>query len=1383
MKRTLPLFFLLVTCSVVIAQNVTIQKILPGTLGKEILRQVDNLSDVESLIVLSGTLGDNDFELLQNTMPNLKHLDLGGISNTTLATTLGPKPLLESLILPQHLTYLPPLGNIPSIKELDIPASVVRIGKEVLGNQESFTGFNGYFHKQLRQLILHEGLKVIDDGAFNNCDSLRQIVLPSTLIKATNAFPGCDSLKDVTCLAPVPPLLANIERYSQWNYDKQAYEITKRYEDGEGLFRCYRGDETTDRKMYGRVLTIPSTGNYVLERGWDHFQSFRNYDGEPAKNYRVAFNYSLIGDDIPTNKPNLTLAHGFLKNPDIPTQNDLVYAGKMLLRSSQTLSLGTYIHETDQDETALLSTSTSGNFLATRDDVWPSLYTDGPMRADSVKVSMRFTQWSTSHGYWAFTSLPFDAKISDMHITGGKSVQWAIRKYAGQKRANAQFDEVWVKQTNDSTLHAGEGFIISVTFDWEKCDGATLVFTAQNNATKNRIFTNQDVQIPLQQYAAQADCDRSWNLVGNPYPCFYSTKYFLPGVPFTVYDKKTQRYRTYSPIDDDYVLNPFESFFIQRPLGYEKLDMPQYGRFQSIEEYEAFMKELDASSSNSRRRAPSHNLHPDRKVFNLQLLRKNELIDRTRLVINPDATANYEIGVDATKFQEIDNNHTILYIIGSDATHYAISEQCLNEGEQVKLGAYFAEEGEYSIIADSSLVLTDFKTGITTLLNQPYHFTAPTGVCDNRFVIARAASRAAGYQNGNVTADDVQYRLDYNGQAYITSIDAQKETVEIPAFVTYNGMRYRVSSFSMSALRDGNSGARNTAVRHLILPSTITQINDSYISDDDALESITLYALFPPENYFKIYDNYEKYHTFKLYVPRAVVDDYKTTKGWWELQNILPAETDADIIAVEQGYITYDDSNRPTNTPQLLLYDDAYHHHGGHIEVKGSQTLALKNFESNITISSIVNATDLRNANDDFCSSLINTTAITAQNLAVNLTGQHGMRSDWYYLCLPYALRPNDMTATLPFVTSLLRYDSQSRAAGNAQSTNSYNASGNWKEVGANDIIPAGEGFILSYITTTPQYSNYYDFQLKLPAQTVTNDMFAQQRTITLKDYPATNVEDRGWNLVGNTFPAYYQMSASDIKVPYMVYGKDTEFETSDYYTKHYYTYTRDDDDMLLKPFQAFFVQYNDVQPTINMPASGRYHSYPQFLASQPSGSQALRRAAEENRQLFDIHVIGDGQHDRTRIVLNERAQIAFEPTCDAPKLMSQGMSMLYTLEDDKLLSINERPTPAEGITLCLDVAIEGDYTLSLGKHTGTGILLKDLATGTTTPLDEAAYNFHSATGTRHFLVSFANSTTAIPSVSTPTKRLPIYNLQGQKVDGVLKPGIYIKDGKKIIMK
>lgn len=1374
------------------AQKVTVQKVRPGELGKQILQQVENLRDVESLIIESGTLGEVDFELLQNTMPNVRHLDLGGISNTLLAVgnpnrpqelltfTLGKKPLLETLILPQHLIYLPPLGDIPSVKSLDVPASVVRIGGNVLGNQSSFTGFDGYFYKQLRHLTLHEGLQVMDDGAFADCDSLRQIVLPSTLIKATNAFSGCDSLKDVICLAPVPPLLANITRYSQWNYDKQAYEITKQYEDGEGLFRYYRGSEELDKQMSGRILTVPSTGTYEFERGWDHFQTVRNYEDELTKNYRVAFTYSLIGKDIPSHKPNLTLAHGYFENPSFSSENDLVFAGKMLLRSGQTLSLGTYTHETDQDETALFYKSNSNSFRVMRDDIWPSLYTDGPMRADSVKVSMRFTQWSTSHAYWAFTSLPFDAKISDIRIAEGKSVQWAIRKYAGQKRANAQFDEVWEKQTSDNILHAGEGFIISVTFDWEQCDGATLVFTALNNANKNRIFTSQDVQIPLQQYAAQADCDRSWNLVGNPYPCFYSTKYFLPGAPFTVYDKQAQCYRTYSPIDDDYVLNPFESFFIQRPLGYEQLDIPQYGRFLSIEEYEVFMKELNETAT-TRRRAPSFNLHPDRKVYNLQLLRENELIDRTRLVVNPEASAAYEAGVDATKFKEIDNNHTIFYIVGSDATHFAISEQCLADGEQVNLGAYFAEDGEYIISADAPLVLTDRETDTTILLSQPYRFIAKAGVCNTRFAITRVSSQTSGYQSGEVTVDDIVYRLDYYGKASVLQIKAQKETVEIPAFISYEGMQYRVYSFDMSALQGNYGSEPNSAVRHLILPSTITSMS-GYVNDGDALESMTLYALVPPDNSIRIYENNEKYHSFRLYVPRAVVTDYKTTKDWWDLKTILPAETEADIIAVEQGFITYDDSNLPTNTPQLLFYDDASSHHGGHIEVTGNKPLSLKSFEANVTISSIVDANSLRNADDEFCSSFINTTPVTAQHLAVTLTGQDGQRSNWYYLCLPYPLRPSDITGTLPFVTSIHRYDSEARANGNTQANN-YEP-GNWKDVGAKDIIPAGEGFILTYATGRPQYNSHYDFQLTLPAQTVTNDIFAQQRSITLKDYPATKVEDRGWNFVGNTFPAYYQMSASDIKVPYMVYGRDFEFEKDGgNYADHYYAYTRDDDDMLLKPFQAFFVQYSAVQSVINMPASGRYHSYPQFLSSQPAASQALRHAAEENRQLFDIHLTGDGQHDRTRIVLNDKAKTTFEPACDAPKLMSQGMAMLYTVEDDKQLSINERPAPAESITLCLDIAIEGDYILSLGKHTGKGIYLKDVSTGTVTPLNEATYNFHATVGTHRFLVSFANGATAIQSTATATQSSPIYNLQGQKVDGALKPGIYIKDGKKIIMK
>ncbi|MBP5718873.1 MAG: hypothetical protein J6X53_07830 [Abditibacteriota bacterium] len=58
-------------------------------------------------------------------------------------------------------------------------------------------------------------------------------------------------------------------------------------------------------------------------------------------------------------------------------------------------------------------------------------------------------------------------------------------------------------------------------------------------------------------------------------------------------------------------------------------------------------------------------------------------------------------------------------------------------------------------------------------------------------------------------------------------------------------------------------------------------------------------------------------------------------------------------------------------------------------------------------------------------------------------------------------------------------------------------------------------------------------------------------------------VEDRGWNLVGNTFPAYYRMADSDLGMPYMVWGtddkeyKNAERKTWEFIRDHVVTKTR----------------------------------------------------------------------------------------------------------------------------------------------------------------------------------------------------------------------------------
>ena len=220
-------------------------------------------------------------------------------------------------------------------------------------------------------------------------------------------------------------------------------------------------------------------------------------------------------------------------------------------------------------------------------------------------------------------------------------------------------------------------------------------------------------------------------------------------------------YKTFSPIDDDYILSPFQGFFVQRPLGHDALNFPEYGRFATVNEYEDFMGELmgepDLSRESSsaprqigRRRAaaprPPVGTMENRRVINLVLQDADGIqLDRTRLVGNPDAAVAYEVACDATKFPDLTGNSTLLYIIGTDKTHYAISEQPFVEGDEVSVGAKFPTAGTYTLQAnfktaypdlDGKVMLIDYETGTTQPATEPYTFTTQAGEITTRFVLS-----------------------------------------------------------------------------------------------------------------------------------------------------------------------------------------------------------------------------------------------------------------------------------------------------------------------------------------------------------------------------------------------------------------------------------------------------------------------------------------------------------------------------------------------------------------------------------------------------------------------------------------------------------------------
>ena len=707
----------------------------------------------------------------------------------------------------------------------------------------------------LVEVTIPEGVEIIEANAFSSCYNLSKVTLPSTLIRAKGAFSSCSNLKDVTCLSIVPPslkaepsyLTVNLTQYSSYDAVLDAIQ----WDNGYGTCSWFVYDETDiDQKIleiiqlikqdptwgavktpnlkftsfnYGlynystrkdytvrdnvwpyddvvylnymmrdHTLTHPACTPYEMETGWNHFPAFKTLDQPLPTKVRVGTDYTLRSNPF-TNKPDLTLA--------VSMDNDqsVYYAGHMSALDGS-FSFGTFNLEQDAWENNNRILKTSAIYAPYIDRTFPTLYTEAPMRADVVKTTWRLNYDIYRQGRggavvgWIFASLPFDCRLSDLRASeGGTNLQWVIYKHSGQMRADAKFNDVWVKQTTDSILHAGEGFIFACGWNNWADPTVAIEFPAINNANKNRLFTTEDVSIPLHQYPASAESNRSWNFIGNPYPCFYSTKYFEPSMPFVVYQKTWNPagsyymgYKTYSPVDDDYLLSPFQAFFVQRPLGAEALNFPEYGRFVTVDEYEDLMGQLIdvpgwyqgaepsevAQHRVGRRKVaaprPPVGTMENRRVINLLLQdAEGTELDRTRLVGNPDASIDYESVCDATKFPDLTDSSTLLYIIDADDTHYAISEQPFAEGDEVSLGAKFPTAGTYTLQAnfkafypdlDGKVMLIDYETGTIQPATEPYTFTAQAGETTTRFALS--------YGNEATGVSSVATSSQHSGQTY-----------------------------------------------------------------------------------------------------------------------------------------------------------------------------------------------------------------------------------------------------------------------------------------------------------------------------------------------------------------------------------------------------------------------------------------------------------------------------------------------------------------------------------------------------------------------------------------------------------------------------------------
>lgn len=703
-----------------------------------------NLRSVVTLKV-KGSINSYDIMVMRNKMDNLHYLDLADAdvkSNTynyytgysTQDDILGPHSFadldkLMTVKLPKSVKYIDlAFNNCRQLRSVEMPENLICVGDTadwnwnkdggafgnctnleeiIFHNCEKIGGKAFYQCNSLQEITLPKNLKHIGSYAFNYCNQLKDIILPNEVETiGEHAFEFCYNLSSVQ----FPPSLKRIEAnafyccisLSSINLpgltsisnntfygcsDLTEVKLPSTLERiGDNAFSyCFNLnkvytytvlpiniDQNTFTNFKATTLYVPtqSYDNYYWSTQWGQFKEIKEFD-EP-------YTYIYLDNEF-------TLEKRFEGTPDIDIKNNgaLTVNGK------------------DNQNAGEVTVKGDGNSSA------GTLITDGNLDAKKLRFDI-----TVNANQWYFFSFPFDINLADIKTPG----KYVFRKYNGSLRAD-QGTGGWVDLASDeTTLKQGVGYI----FQTAQGGNLTLRVTKEKFG---KLDANNIVK-DLSSYPSADEQNASWNFIGNPQISYMDAASLGYDAPITYWNGNS--YEAVRPGDDEFALQPFQAFFVQKPVDVSNIEFKAEDR---ITKSESINKQ-----NNARARRIGRGINPDRLLINLTLSDGNHT-DKTRVVFNDKKSQAYELDCDAAKFAAI-SDAPQFYTIEAKAGNLAINERPMGS---VKLGFTAKKAGNFAISAkrmDQPMLLQDNQTGATYDLTEgDYQFASNAGTFENRFVL------------------------------------------------------------------------------------------------------------------------------------------------------------------------------------------------------------------------------------------------------------------------------------------------------------------------------------------------------------------------------------------------------------------------------------------------------------------------------------------------------------------------------------------------------------------------------------------------------------------------------------------------------------------------